>query len=77
MANSFSISRFSGNPASDRREEIRAHTGCDDETSSILRSIERLGSDPSIRRYEISPTTKKLGHRGAAGVVWSVRAVRS
>jgi hypothetical protein len=78
MATSFSVSRprFAADPDAALRHEVRAQTGCDVEASSIMRSIERLGTDPSIRRYEMTATTKKLGHSGAAPVTWSVRAVR-
>ncbi|MBW3628520.1 MAG: hypothetical protein KY464_04400 [Gemmatimonadetes bacterium] len=78
MASSFSIapSRYAADPEAALHEEIRSHTGCDMETSTIMRCIERLGFDPDIRRYEMTPTTKKLGHRGSAPVTWSVRAVR-
>ena len=78
MASSFSILRPRHAAGADTalHQEIRAHTGCDVETSSIMGCIERLGVDPTIRRYEMTPTTKKLGHRGSAPVIWSVRAVR-
>jgi hypothetical protein len=43
---------------------------------SILRGIERLGGDASIRRYEMTPTVNQRKYRGAPSVGWSVRAVR-
>jgi hypothetical protein len=78
MASSFSISssHLSSTSDSTLREEIRAHTGCDEEASSILRGIERLGCDPSIRHYEMTPMTNRRAYRGAPLVSWSVRAVR-
>ena len=78
MSSPFSIvrSRYAADPEAALHEEIRAHTGSDVETSTIMGCIERLGVDPTIRRYEMTPTTKKLGHRGSAPVTWSVRAVR-
>ena len=75
MARPFAI--FSSTSGSALREEIHAHTGSDEETSSILRGIERLGDDPSIRYYEITPKTVQRTYRGAPPVAWSVRAVRS
>jgi hypothetical protein len=58
------------------RDEIRAHTECDEEAASILRGIERLGGDPSIRHYEMTPTANRRAYRAAPHVSWSVRAVR-
>ena len=79
MARSLAIlgSRISPTSGSALREEIHAHTGSDEETSSILRGIERLGDDPSIRHYEMTPKTIQRTYRGASPVAWSVRAVRS
>jgi len=57
-------------------EEIRAHTGCDEQASSILRGIERLGGDASIRQFDMTPTTNRRAYRGAPAVSWSVRAIR-
>lgn len=56
------------------REEIRAHTGSDEEVSSILRSLERFGEDLSIRVFEMTPKTGGGRARGR-NVAWSVRAV--
>jgi hypothetical protein len=77
MANCFSIHAYQFTNATDEglREEIRAHTGCEEEAASILRSIQRLGSDPSIRRYEMTPA-KTRAYARATRVNWSVRAVR-
>jgi hypothetical protein len=77
MASSFSIhsSNFSSMSDMALREEVRAHTGCDEEADSILRSIERLGDDPSIWRYEMTPM-KQRAYARATRVSWSVRAVR-
>ena len=78
MARSFSIagSRPSSPSATTLRDEIHVHTGSEEETSSILRGIERLGDDPSIRHYEMTPKTVQRTYRGAPPVAWSVRAVR-
>ena len=78
MASSFSLrpSHVSSTPPATLREEIRAHTGCDAEAESILRGIERLGSDPSIGYYEMTPTENRPLYRGPRPVSWSVRAVR-
>ena len=78
MANSFSISRsrisLSSDPES--RLEIRAYTDSDEEASSILRSIKRLGDDPSIRRYEVTPATSWRAQRSTSPITWTVSAVR-
>jgi hypothetical protein len=78
MASPFSIAgtRFTTISDDGLREEIRAHTGSDAAVSSIMRSIERYGGDPSIRQYEMTPTTNQRTYRGTAAVAWSVRAVR-
>lgn len=57
-------------------QEVTDHTESGDAAESILRSLERLGSDDSIRHYEITSTTIQRTHRRAAPTVWSVRAVR-
>ncbi|HET7228772.1 MAG TPA: hypothetical protein VFJ16_02085 [Longimicrobium sp.] len=76
MSNSFMIrlSRITSDDA--LRDEVRAHTGCDEEAESILRGIERLGSDPSISNYEMTRVEARPSYRGAQRVSWSVRAVR-
>jgi hypothetical protein len=62
-------------PDESLRNDIRAQTGSDAETSGILRSIERFGGDPSILRYEVSPkASSRFG--GVLAVAWTVRAVR-
>ena len=77
MASSFSIhpSQFSSTSDTAFRDEVRAHTGCEAEADSILRSIQRLGDDPSIWRYEMTPS-KGRAYSPASGSSWSVRAVR-
>jgi hypothetical protein len=78
MASSFSIMRshFTATPASTLCEEIREHTGSEEEAASILRGIIRLGADASIRRYEMTPSAAQRSYAGAPAVSWSVRAVR-
>jgi hypothetical protein len=78
MATAFSLAgaRFATSPDVGLRDEIRAHTGSDAAVTAILRCIERFGGDPSIRHYEMTPTTNQRTYRGAAAVAWSVRAVR-
>ena len=78
MASSFSIrnTHVSSTPPAALRDEIRAHTGCDEEAESILRGIERLGGDSSIGYYEMTPNENRPLYRGPRHISWSVRAVR-
>lgn len=78
MASSFSImsSRLATTTATGLHDEIRAHTGCDAEAESIVRCIERLSGDPSIGRYEMTPTNNQRRYHDAPRVCWNVRAVR-
>jgi hypothetical protein len=79
MASPFSIVRFMGSSLTDAdlREQVRKHTECEDEVASILRSIERLGTDESIRRYEMTPTRRRAYSGPVTRTGWSVRAVRT
>jgi len=78
VANSFSIARTRCNVLSDPalREEIRGHTGSDEEASSILRTLERFGGDSSVHFYEMTPKPSNRTYLHARAVIWSVRAVR-
>jgi hypothetical protein len=78
VPHAFTISRSRLSSASDLelREEIDGHTGNDRETSSILRSIERFGSDATITRYEVSPSTGRGTRLGPAQVAWTVHGLR-
>ena len=78
MSTSFSISRSRCSALSDStlRAEIHSHTGSDDETSSILRSLQRFGEDPSISYYEVSSTTLRGARHAAPRSAWTVRAMR-
>ncbi len=78
MPSSFSIARARLAGLSDPAllDEIRSHTGSDKEALSILRSLERFGSDGSIDYYEMTPKSGRPSYRTRPGVTWSVRAVR-
>jgi hypothetical protein len=56
--------------------DVTDRTGSGDEAASILRSLDRLGSDASIHHYEMTPTAIRRSHPGVPPVTWSVRAVR-
>ena len=79
MKESFTISRAQL-LSSDRytlRRTLFRHTGSEDEASSILRSLERLGSDRSIAHYEMTPIQPRRVAPGAPAVLWNVRGVRA
>jgi hypothetical protein len=58
------------------RREILAYTGCDEEASTILRGLERLGTDASIRYFEMTPQPNRRSYVGAPKITWSVKAIR-
>ena len=58
------------------RDEIQGRTGNDAETSSIIRSIGRFGSDASIQYYEMTPKTGRRTSRANPSFAWTVTAVR-
>lgn len=58
------------------RETIRSRTESEEETSSILRSIERFGADDSVWTYEMTPKPPRGSRHDVRAVTWSVRAVR-
>lgn len=77
MTESFSLhpSRCTASDTS-LRQEILNHTGSDEETSGIMRSIRRFEGDSTILRYEITPKPQGRHYRSASAVSWTVRAVR-
>lgn len=59
------------------KRELFSYTGNEDEASSILRGLERLGAtDLSVAHFQITPSPNKRSYAGAPAVTWSVRAVR-
>lgn len=78
MKKSFTLPRtdaLAENPSSLMAEIVSA-TGSETEAASILRSLCRLGTDPSIRFYEMTLVTKRSRQGGAATSAWRVRADR-
>ena len=69
-------SRLRIDRAESRRAFILENTGSETATDSIVRSMERYGSDPSIRQFEIAPVKNPLGARPSKEMSWTVRAVR-
>jgi hypothetical protein len=80
MATTFSISRshVSG-PELALRDHVRAYTNSDAETTSILRSLDRLGSDATILHYQVTRSAERRVHPHVTGNrgSWHVRAVRA
>lgn len=77
MASSFSIhpAQLSATSSTALHDAVRSHTGCDEETASILGCIERLGTDPTICRYEVTRIEPRAFARPTR-INWTVRAVR-
>jgi hypothetical protein len=74
----FTISRAHVETASadSLRAEIVTETGSESEAASILRSLERMGTDPSIEFFEFIPVSSRLAYGGAHSNAWRVRADR-
>ena len=51
-------------------------TGSEAQAQSILRSMQRLGTDGSIIYYEMTLETRTARHGGIASSAWRVRADR-
>jgi len=78
MANAFSICPRDFTPTGTLalRDYVAGQTGSDVETESILRSLERYGSDSSVRYFDVTPAEVRLGLRTLRAASWNVRAVR-
>lgn len=79
MKETFTISRaqFLSGDRYALRSEILRRTGSEEEVSSILRSMERLGSDRSIVGYEMTPIRPRRVVPGAPATLWNVGVVRA
>ncbi|CAN5872002.1 hypothetical protein BH23GEM9_BH23GEM9_28860 [soil metagenome] len=78
MAKSFTITRadVEAADAASLMSEIVKGTGNEVAAASVLRSLERLGSDPSIDYYEISQVAGRRVNGGPGTNAWRVRADR-
>jgi hypothetical protein len=78
MSKSFTIplAHVDGADPAALRAEITSETGSEMETDSILRSLERMGTDPSIEFYEMILVTSRRAYGGASTNTWRVRADR-
>ena len=78
MKQSFTIQRekvAAGDPSALRAEIVDA-IGSETEADGILRSLERMGTDPTIEFFEISPVTARRTHAGPVSNTWRVHADR-
>jgi hypothetical protein len=78
MERSFTMTRaevVTADPAT-LKVSIMAATGSESGANSILRSLERMGTDPTIEYFEMTEVTatRRFGGTGPAG--WRVRADR-
>lgn len=78
MKEAFTISRarFLSSDRYTLRRELLRHTGSEEEVSSILRSMERLGADRSIAHFEMVPIQPRRVAPGAPATLWNVGIVR-
>ena len=78
MKETFTISRahFLSSDRYTLRREILRRTGSEEEVSSILRSMDRLGSDRSIASYEMTPIRPRRVAPGTPSTLWNVGVVR-
>lgn len=77
MKQSFTIQRaaVAGDPSALRAEVVEA-IGSEAEAAGVLRSLERMGTDPTIDFFEISPVTGRRTHAGPVSNTWRVHADR-
>ena len=78
MKNSFTMTRAEvvRTDAATLRATIVAATGSERGAESIMRSLERMGTDPTIDYFEMTEVTGARKHGGASATAWRVRADR-
>jgi hypothetical protein len=78
LKNSFIITRAEilAADADALKASIVVATGSESGADSILRSIERMGTDDSIEHFEMTEITGSRRYGGAAPAGWRVRADR-
>jgi hypothetical protein len=60
----------------DLRAALISATDSEQGAESIMRSLERLGTDPSIGYYEMTQVSGRSRYGGATAGAWRVRADR-
>lgn len=76
MRKSFTIQRAELDDAASLLTDIIEATGSEVEAASVLRSLERMGSDPGIDYYEVSQIPGRRINGDAPRNAWRVRADR-
>jgi hypothetical protein len=78
MKNSFRMTRAEllATDAAALKASIIAATGSESGAASLLRSLERMGTDESIEHFEMTQVSGSRRHGGAAPAGWRVRADR-
>ena len=78
MERSFTITRaqvLTADPAT-LKARLSSATDSESGTESILRSLERMGTDPTIQYFEISEVSRPGRPAGSTSGAWRVRADR-
>lgn len=78
LTKSFSISRAQATVADPAilMAQIVRETGSEAHAKSILRSMERMGTDASVLSYDMTLETRRSRTAGVAVGAWRVRAFR-
>ena len=78
MERSFTMSRaqVADSDQDSLRASIIAAAGSERGADSIMRSLERLGTDPTIDYFEMTEVVGNRRYGGAAPAAWRVRADR-
>ena len=78
MERSFTMTRAQVHAASPDalRAKLISATDSESGAESIMRSLERLGTDPTIEYYEMSEVSGRSRYGGANSGAWRVRADR-
>lgn len=59
------------------KARISSAAGSEMDAECVLRCLERLGTDPSIERYQMTQVIGRRLHGGASGNSWRLRAERA
>lgn len=78
MERSFTMTRAQVHAATPEalRAKLISATESESGAESIMRSLERLGTDPTIEYYEMSEVSGRSRYGGATSGAWRVRADR-
>jgi hypothetical protein len=78
LKNSFTIPRAEASSSDESAliAKLVGATGSETDATSILRSMQRIGTDPSILFYEMTLMTRGPRNGGVSTSAWRVRADR-